>query len=221
LAGTEAKPRASQDEVTIIATVVGAATGQPILKRIDYVGAGSEEQRNFELGDTDASPIGLMYRLGKMLRLGGQGHAIYPSLRAILPPASTSDCIHSSEVWGDVIAHTNEVMIVRFDLNGLIEERSFWWDEMSVERLEMPVGTKVIGMARLVKASETADSGDTGEATRETHEAVEREMTQLGPEACKPLGREPSSEDQDRALEDWKRIMSRPPDNRKDGSRGG
>jgi hypothetical protein len=147
-------------------------------------------------------------------------HHAGPKTGFMLERAS-SRAVHSSEVLGEVIEHTDKAMIVRFDLDGLREERSFMWDEVSVGRDEVPVGTKVAGLARLVKAAEGAEPGDSGKAAREIHEAVEREVAELGPEAGKSLSREISSEERARALEDWKRIMSRSPDNEHDGAREG
>jgi hypothetical protein len=129
--------------------------------------------------------------------------------------------IHASETPGTVIKHTDKTMIVRFDLDGLIEERSFWWDELKATAEQLPVGTKVIGIARLAKATETAKTEDSGKATREIHEAVEADMAKLGPDAKKPLGRETSPEDQARALEEWRRIAPHPPADEKNQSHEG
>lgn len=133
---------------------------------------------------------------------------------AVLLERDAKRPVHSSEVWGTVVEHTDKAMIVRFDLDGLKEDRAFWWNELKVKREEVPVGTKVVGLARLVLADKTADAADTGEATREVHASVEREIEIMGSKARRPLGHEVSPEDPDQkeAREELKRMLSHPSD---------
>lgn len=164
---------------------------------------------------TDDGLVRCLDRGAGMRRHAGDDQETPASARAILSYGTVPDCVHSAEVCGEVFEHTDKMMIVRFNISGLIEERSFWWDEMSVKRHEVPVGTKVIGLVKLVKATGTGNGEDTGKATRDIHETVEREIAKMGPEAGKPLGHEPSPEDQAKALEDWKRGWLPASDNEK------
>lgn len=202
------KDSAVNDEITIIATVIGVESGQPVLKRINYLSPGSDEPRYLDFGDVEGGAE-LISRLASLIRLTDKGHTFLTRLKSLLLPDNESENLHSASVFGDIVEHTEKAMIVRFDLDGLLEERAFWWDEMSVNPNQLPVGTKVVGTATLAKAPQASRVDlDAAEVTQQINTSVENELAQR-PEANKPLERELSPEDQARALEEWKEIMLR------------
>jgi hypothetical protein len=83
-------------------------------------------------------------------------------------------------VLGEVISVGRDSFAIRFDLDGLPEEREFFWEDLSVSLSELTIGTKVIGRTELVKAPPEPSEEEEREKTRQLRDAELRKQTEAG-----------------------------------------
>jgi hypothetical protein len=114
-----------------------------------------------------------------------------------------SRALHAGSTWGEIIQHNDKAFIVKFDVGGVSEEREFFWDELSVEPGELPVGTIVIGRTELVKAALPLPENTDREKTRQIRDAVLKQMNGAKPDAGKRTIRVITPEEQAKADQYW------------------
>ena len=121
--------------------------------------------------------------------------------------SDSEEPLHSAQIWGEVIEHEDDALVVRFDVDGMPEERDFFWDELSAGRGGLPVGTMVIGRTELVKMPPVANKEDQRKTVRGIHEEVQQERKARGIKAGEHKSRIIAPEEQLRANQHWAERM--------------
>ncbi len=109
--------------------------------------------------------------------------------------------LHASTIHGIVSDHLKDSVVIRFNVGGESEERDFVFEDMNVRPDEIPVGTRVIGETRLLRAPAPATIEEMRADMQRINQQVDRELEELGIDPKTVIGTEFNIESHDESAQ--------------------